>query len=111
MRFSLGGELAFRSAPFDRTDAIIWSALDLGFQYPFRNIVPFVAGTANFGIAERYRFTVPSVDFAWQLGIEAGASVRPDAFIGLEVAAGIGRTVIGDQWSLNGWIRFGLAFF
>jgi hypothetical protein len=112
VRFSLGGELAFRGASQGRLDTIAWSVFDIGFQYPFRAIVPFVTGVADFGIAERMRFSQPMFEFAWQLGVEAGIDIRPPGWIvGLELAAGAGRTAIGNQWTLNGWARFGLAFF
>ncbi len=111
VRFGLGAEVAVRSASHGRTDPILWAVLDLGFQYPTRYIVPFVAAVLHAGIAERYRFEQPSLESAWQLGIEGGAAVRPDSFLGLEIAAGVGRTQIGSQWSVNAWIRFGVAFF
>ncbi len=112
VRFAVGAELAFRAAPFDRTDPIVWALFDVGFQYPTRYATPFVTGVLAAGVGERFRFDRPAFEFAYQLGVEGGIDLRPSRWhAGLELAAGVGRTAIGEQWSINGWVRFGLAFF
>jgi hypothetical protein len=112
VRFGLGAELVFRAAPHDGIDPAAWVLVDLGYQYPFRVATLFATGIFTAGVGERFRFEHGNFEFAWQIGAEIGADVRPPRSpVGLEVAAGFGRTGWGEQWTVNGWIRFGLAFF
>jgi hypothetical protein len=42
---------------------------------------------------------------ACTLGLEAGADVRVVGFAGIGLALGVGRTVVGEQYSDAAWVR------
>jgi hypothetical protein len=110
-RAVIGAEIALRAAPHDHLDAIAWLIVGVGAHLPGRLITPYATAVFYGGFATRSRFLQTIAESAWMLGGEVGADLRIVGFFGLGIAAGIGRTVVGDQYSVAGWFRASVALF
>src|SRR5262249_25862004 len=111
VRWTIGIEAAFRFARHNQSDPILWGTTGLGAQWPGRYLTPYAMAVLYLGGALRWRFNLPIPEFAWTAGLEAGTDLRIARFFGLGVAVGVGRTVIGEQYSYGAWLRAGIALF
>jgi len=111
VRFSLGVEYVLRSSTHDRADPGGLLHVDLGFQRPGRHVGWFVAGTMDAGFLERFTYGRPFALGVFSMGGEVGLYARPSARVGIELAAGVGPAVFGNQWNVLAWGRVGVAFF
>jgi hypothetical protein len=109
LRLSVGAELALREGSHQRTDGIVWARLAAGAQLPGRVFTPYVGAVLYAGVASRYRAGTTVMEGASTLGLEAGADARFLGAGGVGLALGVGRTVIGPQYSYAAWIRVSLG--
>jgi hypothetical protein len=107
----IGAEIALRAGPHDHLDALAWFVLGLGAHLPGRVFTPYASAVFYGGFGTRSRFTQTLAEGAWMLGGEIGADVRIVGFFGLGLAAGVGRSVVGEQYSVAWWLRASVALF